>query len=542
MAPFDGGILPFMFGCLAMLTASEAAPIQWHEVPTTGSAKAWVTSSTAAACGGHQAPAVTIAVLEQSHMALSNASVEQHPPQLSGPTDPRLCPPDTPINTYGLADVENTWSYRRAYVSCNCNVKCSTSRFKPVTDKGSKLPERTCSVTSAVHSWWLGNSPGGFYAMRLPLPDCAHANFSTVTSNGACSTHVMMFAGMENCSEQIELIGTDKDAPVSHSCVFQKSIKQVEAFATFDLPKNWPTYSQEQNALDEAITTAKGCNYADQHLGTWAADGSVWKAPGCKVGAGKPPSKSNSMNSYVCTIGDSHFMRTHSLAKNVGAQEFGFKVKNDADGRVNQFLDNTTEREKVVVKAMKRCATAQKKLKGAHDATIIGMGSHWPHASPRDLEAFGDRLAAHAIKDDSCVIAVSTLDSCFESIPTKFPVAQRVDRSSWRFATHVSPTLWLSVHVYCASDTHYMLERVKKTTSHWCHSSSQAETLRRHFAKLRTNHTGSKAPRLFFVDAFSAALALHWTHCNDGDPVHFHASPMYKEMWRIILRAVTDLC
>ena len=433
--------MPGIFACLAVLTASKV-PVQWHEVPTTGSARVWVTSSTAATCGGHQAPAVTIAVLEQGHMALSNGSMAQHPPQLTGPTDPRLCPPDTPINTYGLLDVASKWGYRRAYVSCNCSEKCSTSRFKPAVDKGNNLPERTCSVTSAVHSWWLSNSSDGFYAMRLPLPDCTHANFSTAASNSACATHVMMFGGMQNCSAPIERIVTDKYEPVSHDCVFQKSIKEVEAFATFDLPKNWPTYTQEQNAVDKAAT-AKGCNYADQHLGIWAADGSVWKAPGCKVGAGKKPQSSSKSgaNSYICTIGDSHFMRTQSLATNVGDQEFGFKVKNEADGHVNQFLDNSTEREQVVFKAMKKCATAQKKFKGAHDATILGMGSHWPHACPHDLEAFGDRLAAHAIKDDTCVIAVSTLDSCFESIPTKFPVAQRVGRSSWRFAAHVRSTL-----------------------------------------------------------------------------------------------------
>ena len=357
--------------------------------------------------------------------------------------DSKLCPPadaDHERETFGLQAVDSTWTYRRGFVSCNCGSACNDARFRPISDEGKNLPERRCSLASTHKAWWLGSQPG-WYAMRIPLPECLPNPKNGESLSAKCRRHVTILGGLENCVAKIEPLRIEVKTStegIPH-CNLTKSTKDIAALVEFDLPDTWPTYEDEVQALPQPTGTV--CNYADQTLGSWKGSPAVWTLPGCEVASTEEKSKTKvstakGMSGLMCTIGDSHFQRTVSAAKKIANNEFGFTTY-PIVGDGNNFLNGSAYRQKLLMKNLKECTKQHQHYNGKKNAVVLSVGSHWTTSSTKDMIEFAAKLADTARKSGECVLLTAALDSCHENIPDKFPVLQRVWRNSWRASAQV---------------------------------------------------------------------------------------------------------
>ena len=447
----------------AMLVA-EAGGARWQKI--TGSddgsgVQVWIASSTAFNCGGSVnaalTPAVTIAVLEpynQLGKTSTGAQSSSSPPDINlGEGDKSiLCPPaNEDPETFGLKAADETWNYRRAFVSCDCGFPCNGTRFLPVSASGKDLPEQQCSRASTHKAWWLGDEPGGWYGIRIPLPNCVPHPKVGESASATCHPHVALFGGIENCTNKLEplsLVATDQIKD-SQGCTYAHSTKKMSPLFAFDLPDNWPTYKQELATLSQPSKPT--CNYADQSLGSWQGFPAVWTAPGCDAALSDTllSLKTDSILSKVkdkalmCTIGDSHFERTVGVSTRIGATEFGVEIHSEGGDSENMFINGSDKRQEILAHNMRDCAGRHKKSKGKKDSIVLSMSSHWTYASPEDLTNFAAKMADRVRNTGECLLVTAALDSCHENIPKKFPEVQRVERNSWRAAAQVSVHLWL---------------------------------------------------------------------------------------------------
>ena len=54
--------------------------------------------------------------------------------------------------------------------------------------------------------------------------------------------------------------------------------------------------------------------------------------------------------------------------------------------------------------------------------------------------------------------------------------------------------------------------------------------------------TKADAANIHFLDLFSPSAALHFGHCEGGDPIHWHRGTFYEEHTKMIIAAAHDLC